>query len=380
MGAKRWLWVAAAGVAATPLALAMGVVMLVGALAEDDSKSRYVDTWPTAGSLRIGGPGGVPAQYAPLVLAAAAACDQGLPPAVLAAQLWAESGFDPGAVSRDSAGRPIAYGIAQFIPGTWAAQGIDGDGDGDRDVMDPADAVPSQGRMMCRLLRTAKAHPQYAGSPVELALAGYNAGWGRVDQFRGVPPVGFAKGETYRYVRAVLARSVRYSAPGAGGGSGVGAGGGPVDLPAGFELPPDTPPQVRTAVAWALAQRGGWYQLGGDCTAALGPDPRHWCDCSSLMQQAYRAAGIGIPRVTYDQVKLPRRVDLDHPRPGDLVFNAGSDGSAASPGHVGMYIGSGLLVESPRTGVRTRIVPYDSWRKSTSYMTRVTGVRRVVDW
>lgn len=374
MGAKRWLGVAVAGVVATPLAFGIGVVMLVAALAEDDSKGRSVGTWPTAGSLRIGGRDGVPAEYAPLILAAAAKCNEGLPPAILAAQIWAESKFDPTAISRDPVTKaPIAYGISQFIPGTWAVEGIDGDGDGDKDVMDPRDAIPSQGSMMCGLLRDARKHPEYSGSPIELALAGYNAGFGAVERYRGVPPIGFAEGQTYNYVKAIMAQSVKYTAA-------VGGGGGPVELPAGFELPPDTPPQVRTAVAWALAQKGGWYQLGGDCTNALGSNPRHWCDCSSLMQQAYKAAGISIPRVTFDQINLPIQVGLDSPKPGDLVFNAGSDGSAASPGHVGMYIGSGLLIESPRTGVRTRIVPYSSWRNSTSYMTRATGIRRVVAW
>lgn len=372
MGAKRWLGVAGAGVVATPLALGLGVVMLVATLAEDDSKGRNVGTWPTAGSLIIGGREGVPAEYAPLILDAAAACDQGLPPAILAAQIWAESNFDPTAISRDSSGRPIAFGISQFIPGTWATQGIDGDGDGDKDVMDPEDAIPSQGSMMCGLLKKAKAHPEYSGSPMEKALAAYNAGWGRVEQFDGVPPPSFAQGQTYDYVQKILARAVKYTAPGSGGGA--------VELPGGFELPPDTPPPVRTAVAWALAQKGGWYQLGGDCTNALGSNPQHWCDCSSLMQQAYKAAGITIPRVTFDQIDLPIEVGLDSPKPGDLVFNAGSDGSASNPGHVGMYIGSGMIIESPRTGVRTRIVPYSSWRNSTNYMTRVTGIRRVVAW
>ncbi|WP_328741266.1 NlpC/P60 family protein (plasmid) [Streptomyces erythrochromogenes] len=375
MGAKRWMGLAAAGVVATPLALGIGLVLLVAAVAEDDSKGRSVGTWPTAGALRIGGRDGVPAEYAQLIIDAAARCDQGLPPAILAAQIWAESAFNPRAVSYSDPPantRPLARGISQFIAGTWESEGIDGDGDGDRDVWDPKDAIPSQGSMMCKLLRTAKGHPEYSGSPIEKALAGYNAGWGRVEQFKGVPPVSFAQGQTYNYVKAIMAQSAKYTASGGGGG--------PVQLPAGFELPPDTPPQVRTAVAWALAQKDGWYQLGGDCTNALGPNPRHWCDCSSLMQQAYKAAGITIPRVTFDQINLPLQVGLDSPKPGDLVFNAGSDGSAASPGHVGMYIGSGLLIESPRTGVRTRIVPYSSWRNSTNYMTRATGIRRVVAW
>ncbi|MFD7628052.1 NlpC/P60 family protein [Streptomyces sp. NPDC059851] len=379
MRVKGWLGLAAAGALAAPLALGIGMVMLVATLTEDDSKGG-IGTWPTAGALRIGGADGVPAEYAPLILAAAAACDQGLPPSVLAAQLWAESHFSPYAVSRSADGTPIAYGIAQFIPATWAAQGVDGDGDGDKDVMDPADAIPAQGRMMCGLLKTAKQHPEYSGSPVELALAGYNAGWGRVEQFRGVPPAGFAAGQTYDYVKKIMARSAKYTAPGNGGDGGNGGYGSPVALPAGFSLPPDTPPRVRTAVGWALQQKDGWYHLGGDCTDAHGSDPAHWCDCSSLMQRAYAAAGISIPRVTFDQINLPLHVDLDSPKPGDLVFNAGSDGSAARPGHVGMYIGSGMLIEAPRTGVRTRIVPYSSWRGSSSYMTRVTGIRRVVNW
>lgn len=45
-----------------------------------------------------------------------------------------------------------------------------------------------------------------------------------------------------------------------------------------------------------------------------------------------------------------------------------------------MYIGQGMIIEAPRTGVRTRIVPYDSWRNSTSYMVKAVAIRRVVNW
>ncbi|MEW1639053.1 NlpC/P60 family protein [Streptomyces sp. NPDC093801] len=374
MASRKWIAAAAAGIVATPVAIGLGMVMLVAVLADDGNRGAG-GSWPTASSLKIGGADGVPPQYAQLILDAAAHCDEGLPPAILAAQIWAESTFKPDAVSRDPAtGAPIAYGISQFIPSTWATEGIDGDGDGDKDVMDPKDAIPSQGRMMCDLLRTAKQHPDYSGSPVELALAGYNAGWGGVEKYHGVPPASFAGGQTYDYVKAIMEKSVQYTEM---------TPGGAVDLPPGFDLPANTPPQVRTAVAWALQQKGGWYHLGGDCTNPHGQDPDQWCDCSSLMQQAYKAAGIDIPRVTYDQINLPNHVDLDHPKPGDLVFNPGSDGSESSPGHVGMFIGgagNGFVIEAPRTGVQTRIVTYDSWRNSTSYMTKVTGIRRVVNW
>ncbi|MEW2267483.1 NlpC/P60 family protein [Streptomyces sp. NPDC047853] len=287
---------------------------------------------------------------------------------MLAAQLQQESGFSPTAQSKDTNGDPLASGIAQFIPGTWATWGVDGNGDGKKDVWDPEDAIPAQGRMMCSPLMKGKEHPRYNDSPSELALAAYNAGWGRVDEYKGVPPPEFADGQTYHYVRNILKTAAGFAAPAASEDG---------TLPAGYELPEGTPQTVRTAVAWALKQRGGQYRLGGDCTDALGRDPAHWSDCSSLMQQAYRAAGVSIPRTTYAQVGVGRQVDIDKPKPGDLVFNPGSDGSDARPGHVGMYIGDGLIIEAPRTGMNTRIVTHESWRNSTSCLTRITEGRRV---
>ncbi|PJM98017.1 glycoside hydrolase [Streptomyces sp. CB01201] len=351
----------------TPFALGLGVVLLISTF--DDRNGGNIPL-PTANALRIGR-GGVPAEYAQLIINAAAACSEGLAPSILAAQLEAESNFDPTAISRRPDRTPIAFGIAQFIPETWATRGVDGNGDGVKNVMDPADAIPAQGQMMCSLLHTAKQHPDYNGSPIELALAGYNAGWGRVDQFRGVPPSSFAGGETYDYVRKIMAGAAKFAAP---------VSSTNVDLPAGYSLPSDAPAAVRTAVAWALQQRGGWYQWGGDCTQPLGNTPSRRCGCSSLMQQAYKAAGIDLPRTTFEQVDVGRQVSMDAVKPGDLVFNPGSDGSDARPGHVGMFIGNNMIIEAPRTGVQTRIVSYSSWRNSTSAITRITEVRRVVNW
>ncbi|MDP5317395.1 C40 family peptidase [Streptomyces poriferorum] len=365
MRIKRWLGVGAAGLVMTPFALGMGLVLLISTF-DDDDTSAAGSMGPTAGSLRIG-KGGVPAEYAPMILKASADCDQGLPPSILAAQLKQESNFNPRAESPGVG----AQGIAQFMPGTWPSWATDGNGNGTKSVWEPADAIAGQGKFMCSLLKKSKAHPQYSGSPIELALAGYNAGWGRVDQFQGVPGEDFANGETHNYVKLIIASASQFAAP---------ASGSDIKLPAGYTLPADTPPAVRTAVSWALRQKGGWYHLGGDCTKAHGSSSAHWCDCSSLMQQAYRAAGISIPRVTYDQVNTGDGVSMDTPKPGDLVFNPGSDGSDARPGHVGMYIGDGMLIEAPRTGVRTRIVPYSSWRNSTSAITRISEVRRIVKW
>ncbi|WP_328973917.1 peptidoglycan DD-metalloendopeptidase family protein [Streptomyces sp. NBC_00239] len=178
------------------------------------------------GKLRVG-KGFVPAKYAALIEKAAADCDQGLSPGILAAQIQAESNFDPSATSyeyvRDANGNiikkiPLAKGISQFIDDTWASQGIDGNGDGVKDVRDPEDAIPSQGRMMCDLVKKAKKYGHYNGSPIELALSGYNAGWGWVDYFKGVPPARFAEGQTYNYVRDIMKNAANLTMPDSGGG------------------------------------------------------------------------------------------------------------------------------------------------------------------
>jgi hypothetical protein len=112
---------------------------------------------------------------------AAAALRWNVPMALLAAQLYAESGFNPFAVSPSG-----AQGIAQFMPGT--AQGI-----GLRNPFDPVAAIDAQAHLMSDLLR------QFDGK-VGLALAAYNAGAGAVERYGGLPP--FA--ETRAYVTKIL--------------------------------------------------------------------------------------------------------------------------------------------------------------------------------
>jgi Transglycosylase SLT domain/D-alanyl-D-alanine carboxypeptidase len=101
--------------------------------------------------------------------------------ALLAAQLMAESNFNPFAVS--SAG---AQGIAQFIPSTAASYGLD-------DPFDPVAAIDAQAHLMSDLIRR-------LGSP-ELALAAYNAGPAPVEACHCIPSIP----ETTAYVSRILA-------------------------------------------------------------------------------------------------------------------------------------------------------------------------------
>ncbi|HEX2234360.1 MAG TPA: transglycosylase SLT domain-containing protein [Thermoleophilaceae bacterium] len=100
---------------------------------------------------------------------------------VLAAQLYAESGFNP--FARSPAG---AQGIAQFMPGTARAYGL-------ADPYDPAAAIDAQAHLMSDLLKR-------FGGKLALALAAYNAGPGAVESHGGIPPYA----ETRAYVTKIL--------------------------------------------------------------------------------------------------------------------------------------------------------------------------------
>jgi peptidoglycan DL-endopeptidase CwlO len=101
------------------------------------------------------------------------------------------------------------------------------------------------------------------------------------------------------------------------------------------------------ALAFARAQVGKPYVWG-----ATGPDSY---DCSGLTQAAWKAAGVDLPRVTYDQVNAGTTVSLADAQPGDLVF------FYDDISHVGLYIGNGMMIHAPKPGayVREESIYYD---------------------
>ena len=83
------------------------------------------------------------------------------------------------------------------------------------------------------------------------------------------------------------------------------------------------------------------------CWGGTGPS----CyDCSGLPMEAYASAGITIPRTTFTQWLALRHVAARDRRAGDLVYAPGSDGSMASPGHVGTLIGRNTVIQAYATG------------------------------
>ena len=77
-------------------------------------------------------------------------------------------------------------------------------------------------------------------------------------------------------------------------------------------------------------------------------------DCSGFTQWAFNQVGVSLGRTTYDQVNAGVEVNASNAKAGDLLF-------FSNLGHVGMYIGNGQWIESPKTGEYVRItnVPWN---------------------
>ena len=107
------------------------------------------------------------------------------------------------------------------------------------------------------------------------------------------------------------------------------------------------------AVQLAKDYLGTPYVWGGDSTKGF--------DCSGLLQYVWAKQGVPIPRTTYDQFKQGQKISTGSLRPGDAVFFKGSDSKVVDgqllPGHVGMYIGDGQIIQAPHTGTTVQITP-----------------------
>ena len=105
--------------------------------------------------------------------------------------------------------------------------------------------------------------------------------------------------------------------------------------------PPPPPPassgRVQTVLAEAQRQLGVAYRWAGST-------PSSGFDCSGFTAWVWNAAGVYLPHSSRAQHSATRRVSTADMQPGDLVF-------FGSPiHHVGLYVGSGQMINSPRTG------------------------------
>ena len=132
-----------------------------------------------------------------------------------------------------------------------------------------------------------------------------------------------------------------------GGGSTSGGGGSSSSGQSGtgaIAYAGPTGTQADTAVAFAYAQLGKPYVYG-----ATGPSSY---DCSGLVQAAWAAAGVAIPRTTFEQWDSLPHIPVSEMKPGDLIILDGE-------GHVAMYVGGGYMIDAPHTGAVVERVAYN---------------------
>lgn len=163
---------------------------LVAALNEEIRRLQLanLDVIMPVGGVFVGVPdwaGRLPASGQPYsALVASAAATQGVDGRLLAALVWSESAFRPGAVSRVG-----AAGLAQLMPGTARGLGLRVDGEVDQRFDPEANLNAGARYLRQQIVRF--------GS-VDLGLAAYNAGPGNVRRYGGIPP--FAETQFYVYI------------------------------------------------------------------------------------------------------------------------------------------------------------------------------------
>jgi cell wall-associated NlpC family hydrolase len=242
----------------------------------------------------------VPAGWEVLDQNAAATCP-GLPWSVLAAigRVESDSGQSTAPGVASGANYAGAEGPMQFEPATFAEFGVVGPGGANPpSPYDPVDAIYSAAKLLCA---------DGGAEPATLfaALGDYN--------------------HSVEYVEIVVVLAQALSSN------------------------PEMTADAATALAFAAAQLGVPYKWGG-----IGPGG---FDCSGLVQAAYRAAGIDLPRVAQEQFDAgPPVPDGSEVQPGDLLFYGSS---VRSVEHVGIYLGGGEMIDAPHTGTVVREEPGD---------------------
>ena len=118
-----------------------------------------------------------------------------------------------------------------------------------------------------------------------------------------------------------------------------------------YTIPNDATAAETVAITYALSQLGKPYLWGG-----AGPNA---FDCSGLTMMAWTQAGVTLLHYTGDQINegtpVSSYADIS---PGDLVLVPGSDGTVVNPGHVGLYLGDGLVESAVDVQYGVIVQPY----------------------
>jgi cell wall-associated NlpC family hydrolase len=118
------------------------------------------------------------------------------------------------------------------------------------------------------------------------------------------------------------------------------------------------PGTAERAATLALRMVGTPYRYGGESPGGF--------DCSGLIRWAYGRVGVDVPHNSHALYSVGRVVPRSQLATGDVLFFSGL-------GHVGLYLGGGLMVHAPYSGKHVELVRLDE----TNYGRRLIGARRV---
>ena len=136
-------------------------------------------------------------------------------------------------------------------------------------------------------------------------------------------------------------------------------------LPTNYVIPADATAAETVAITYALAQLGKPYLWGGTGPTAF--------DCSGLTMMAWAQAGVTLLHYTGDQINEGAAVSsYAEIAPGGLVLVPGSDGTVANPGHVGIYIGDGMVESAVDVQYGVIVQPYSYFISGG-----ISGIRHV---
>jgi peptidoglycan DL-endopeptidase CwlO len=124
-------------------------------------------------------------------------------------------------------------------------------------------------------------------------------------------------------------------------------------LPDGYVIPPTASANAALAILFAIAQLDKPYVVD-----AAGPKA---FDCSGLTMAAWAQAGVKLPHSAARQSLLGGPTTVAGLLPGDLVFVPGDDGTLSAPGHVGIYLGDGLVLNAADEHDGIRVQTYQNF-------------------
>lgn len=135
------------------------------------------------------------------------------------------------------------------------------------------------------------------------------------------------------------------------------------DLPSRGERAMEFISKSANVVVTALSYLGTPYKWGGNSM-------EEGVDCSALVKNVYEsAAGVVLPRTSYEQSMATDKISKSDIKPGDLLF---FNTRRRAYSHVAIYIGDGQFIHSPRRGQVVRIESFNSY-----WIKRFNGARRV---